>query len=335
MRNNHSHRRLAAVTLACGFSLAAGQVVAQDSAPAGRGDREAKLLWAPPPLSHPVTIELRDGPTYNKLNDNQDYIIKLPRTKKVGSTILEGGRNIVIIGGYITLPVTEDKSNAAMSRGFYIKNNVGIVHIEGVLIDASGGGMSDGVDVDAPLSTVQIENVRVDGVYGFYDQFHADVVQPFGGVKDLRIDKLTGYTAYQGLTISIDLGPIGSAEISRTNLVGIGDQIWGRHNNGGYLVWLTHDAGCKATYPIQFRQVYVQPRRGTALANAVWPPPGGRTACPSAASDDDAETRFPSLPVQGRIRKGMPPQGDFVPPGVAGLHYVSPGYRQDAPDWKD
>ena len=325
----------AAIALTCGLSATAHAAPADQIQVQGWQPTDARLRWAPPVLVNPVVIELGDGPTYTQLKTDQDYVIKLPKTKKVGSTVIDGGRNVVIIGGYITLPMAADGADGAVSRAISIRNNVGVVHIEGVLIDASGRGMSDGIDIESPRSTVQIENVGVDGVYGFYNQFHAHVIKPFGGVAGLRIDKLTGYTAYQGLTISIDLGPIGSAEISRTNLVGIGDQIWGRHNNGGYLVWLTHDAGCKATYPIQFRQVYVQPRRGTALANAVWPPPGGRTACPSAASDDDAETRFPSLPVQGRIRKGMPPQGDFVPPGVAGLHYVSPGYRQDAPDWKD
>ncbi len=334
MRNRGHRRPLAAVALAvvAGLGPTTAPARAQD---APLGEREARLLWAPPPLDHPITLQLRDGPTYNKLSDDQDYIVKLPRTKKVGSTILVGGRNIVIIGGYITLPVTADKSNGAMSRGIYIKNNTGVVHIEGVLIDGSGGGMSDGVDIDAPLSTVQIENVRVEGIYGYFDQFHADVVQPFGGVKDLRIDKLTGYTAYQGLTLDVDLGPIGSAEISRVNLVALGDQIWGRHNNSGYLLWLNRAPDCKVAYPIQLHQVYVQPRRGTALASAVWPPMTSQTACPAAVSDDDAEARFPGLPVKGRVHKGLPPQGDFVPPGVAGLNYVSPGYRREAPDWND
>lgn len=301
-----------------------GALALAGSASAAESD---KLRWAPPPLSHPVTLQLRDGITYNKLDDSKDYIVKLPRNKKVGSTVLEGGRNIVIIGGWITLPVLPDKSNAAMSRGIYIKNSVGVVHIEGVLIDGSGGGMSDGIDIDAPKATVQIENVRVEGIYGYFDQFHADVVQPFGGVKDLRIDKLTGYTGYQGLTIGRDLGDMGSAEISRVNLVATGDQIWGRHNNSGYLVWLTHASDCRFDFPIKLREVWVQPRPTRSLADSVWPPIGGKTACPSEARDDDSEARFPRLSILGRVRKGLPPGGDFVPAGVAGVNYVSPGYR--------
>jgi hypothetical protein len=321
-----------------GFIVGAGTALALCAATAYAAPFDSasdKLRWAPPPLDHPITIKLGDGQTYNKLQDDRDYIVKLPPTKKVGSTILEGGHNIVIIGGHITLPVTDDKSNGAMSRGIYIKNNLGTVHIEGVLIDGSGGGMSDGIDIAAPQSTVQVENVRVEGIYGYLDQFHADVIQPFGGVKDLRVDKLTGYSAYQGLTIDRDLGDIGSAELSRVNLVATGDQIWGSHNNGGYMLWLTRDSGCKVIFPVRLHQVWIQPRKNTPLANAVWPPVGGRTACPVQAKPDDSEARFPSLPVAGRVRKGMPPGGDFVPPGVAGLNYVSPGYRSEPGDFED
>lgn len=311
-------------------ALAAGPVLAQ-----GHGDRDARLLWAPPPLDHPITIQLGAGQTYNRLDDAKDYVIKLPKTKKVGTTMLEGGHNIVIIGGHITLPETADKSNAALSRAIYIKNNVGVVHIEGVLIDGSGGGMSDGIDISAPQSIVQIENVRVDGIYGYSDQFHADVVQTFGGFKELRIDKLTGYSAYQGLTIGIDRGPNGAAEINRANLVAIHDQMWGPHNNGGFMIWMTADNACQKIFPIRLRQVYVQPRNGSSLANAVWPPATARTACPAKVAGDDSEARFPAIPVTGRIRKGLPPGGDFVPAGVAGIDYVSPGYREGRGDLDD
>jgi hypothetical protein len=167
----------------------------------------------------------------------------------------------------------------------------------------------------------------VDGVYGFHNQFHAHVIKPFGGVSGLRIDKLTGYTGYQGLTLDTELGPIGSADISRVNLVAIRKQVWGPGNNGGQMIWLTHDAACRQTYPIRFGQVYVQPRAGTDLARAVWPMATGGVACPAQAARNDAEVSFPSLPVEGIIQRGAPPHGDFVPEGVAGIGYVSPGYQ--------
>jgi hypothetical protein len=296
-----------------------------DDAPVGRDS--LKLRWAPPVLSNPKVIELGTGTTYTKLADDQDCVIKLPKTKKTGSTIIEGGRNITIVGGYITLPETPDRSNKAISRAIYIKNNHGTVHIEGLLIDVSGGGMSDGIAISSPDSIVQIENVRVDGVFGFYHEFHADVVQAFGGVKELRIDKLTGYSAYQGLMIAIDLGPIGRADISRVNLVCIGEQIWGPKNNGGYLIWLTPGAErCTPNYPVIFTEVYALPRSGRTLGDSVWPPTGGKTPCPASVAGDDSVVTFPGLPVTGCVKKGLPPTGDFVLAKDVGLEYAPPGY---------
>ena len=320
---------LSLLCLALGQALAAPSVSGQGPA----GGESDKLRYPPPLLEHPLTLKLGPGATYNKLADGQDYLVKLPAVKKVGSTTLEGGRNIVIIGGYVTLPVLmkasgqPDLSNGAISRGIYIKNNHGVVHIEGVLVDATGGGMSDGIVTASPDSIVQIENVRIDGVFGFNHQFHADVVQPYGGVKDLRIDKLTGYSAYQGLTIGRDQGPIGSVEISRANLVCIHPQVNGPENNGGYMLWFTsHGGGADTTYPLSFDEVYIQPRAGRSLGNSVWPP-AGFAACPAVIAGDDSVATWPSLSkVKGCVKKGPPPQGDFVPVGVAGLQYVSPGY---------
>ena len=283
-----------------------------------------KLRWAPPVLKNPITITVGDGNTSNNLDPTKDYIIKLPAKKKVGYTNLIGGHNVVVIGGYITLPVTSDLSNNAPSRAIYIKNATGTVHVEGILVDASGGGMSDAIDISAPAATVQIENVRVDGIYGYNDEFHADVVQPFGGVKDLRIDKLTGYTGYQGLSIGKDLAPIGSAEIYRANLVSTGAAIWGAHNDGGFLLWLTAGSSCSGVYPVTLSDVYLKPRSN--LSNAVWPPVGTVTKCAAQTTTNDVEASFPKLAVSGYVLKGLPPQGDFVPAGVAGLNYHSPGY---------
>ena len=317
------------------MGIESGHVLA--AAPvAGEGSSSCesdKLRYPPPPLEHPTTINLGTGITYNRLADGQDYIVKMPAAKKVGSTTLDGGRNIVIIGGYVTLPVLmkapgqPDVSNGAISRGIYIKNNHGVVHIEGVLVDASGGGMADGIVIASTNSIVQIENVRVDGVFGFNNQFHADVVQPYGGVKDLRIDKLTGYSAYQGLTIGQDRGPIGSVEISRANLVCIHPQINGSGNNGGYMLWFTsHEGGADTTYPLILDEIYIQPRAGRMLGNSVWPP-AGFASCPAVIAADGSAATWPAIPkVKGCVKKGMPPHGDFVPAGIAGLQYVSPGY---------
>ena len=78
--------------------------------------------------------------------------------------------------------------------------------------------MFDGIDINAPAAIVQIENVRIENLYGSYATMHADAVQTWGGVQDLRIDHLSVDGDYQGLTIDPDLGPVGSAEIQNVDL---------------------------------------------------------------------------------------------------------------------
>lgn len=284
-----------------------------------------KLRYAPPALVNPQTIVLGTGPTTTSMDPARDYIIQLPKEKKTGFTYLIGGRNIVLIGGHITIPTTADLSNKAPSRAIYVKDSTGTVHIEGVLIDASGGAQSDAVDITAPQAIVQVQNVRVENIFGFYNQFHADVIQTFGGVKELRVDRLTGYSGYQGLQIDVESGQTGSAKLSNINLVSIGKQTWGLHNNGGFLMWLVKDGACNTAYPITLENVYLQPRTERDLGTIVWPTSTDK-GCASVVSADGAKLSFPQLPVSGYVTKGTPPNGDFVPVGVAGVHYVSPGY---------
>jgi hypothetical protein len=52
-----------------------------------------------------------------------------------------------------------------------------------------------------------------------------------------------------------------------------------------------------------------------------------RAHCPAVIAADDSVATWTSHPkVKGCVKKGIPPQGDFVPAGLAGLNYVSPGY---------
>jgi len=279
----------------------------------------APLRWSPSPLTDPKTINLGTGPTTNSLKNDQDYIIKLPAEKKIGGIVLRGGRNIVIQGGHITVP--PGATSDAGRRAIYIKDVVGTVHIEGVLIANEAGSDFDGIAIAAPQATVQIQNVRIVGLTGSYAGFHADILQPWGGVKELRIDRLTGTSNYQGFQIPQDLGPIGSATIQNVNL-GYVPRTDGKI---GYLLWLTPGLTRCDTYPITLSNVYVEARPGQKVGNSVWPPVGKPMEC--AAVQDDDEVSWPKLPkVTGVVKQGPPPDGDFVPEGAAGLRYVSPGY---------
>ena len=72
------------------------------------------------------------------------------------------------------------------------------MHIEGILIHGETDVMFDGIDINAPEATVQIENVRMTGVWGSDGTEHADAIQTWGGVKDLRVDHLLADGDYQG-----------------------------------------------------------------------------------------------------------------------------------------
>lgn len=286
------------------------------TAPAGT------LRWAPPPLVEPKTITLGTGYTHTALATNRDYIIKLPTTKKVGGTWIDGGRNVVIVGGYITVPKTNFSAATNEATALSIKGVTGTVHVEGVLIDGSGGGEFDAVTINAPEATIQLENLRIVGVHGCNEKIHADVVQPWGGVKDLRIDRLTGRSKCQGLTIKPDLGTIGSAELDEVDLTGVKEENVTR---GGHLFWLTRGLTTCETYPMALTNVYVTPQPGKTLGAAVWPQANSSWGCP--ASGTKSFLGWPTLPLTGGVQLGPPSTGSYVPAGVAGLSYRSPGYQ--------
>lgn len=278
-----------------------------------------RLMWAPPPLQNPVTLRLGTGYTSNTLDDSKDYIIRLPDSVKTGATILTGGRNIVMIGGHIRIP--SYAGNHARARAIYIKNNKGTVHIEGIFVDAVADGQGDAVAIDAPESIVQVQNSRFENIIGAYDEFHGDLIQPWGGVEALRVDKLTGSSNYQGLFIPTDLRPVGRVTLRRTNVTALPE--WYPGSKGGYMTWINRG-------PVyDFAEVYVQPRAGRSLGKTVWPDVEHVT---DPVVIENGFAHWPTMPdVTGGVHEGAPPGGDFVPAGVAGLGYVSPGYDSEPP----
>jgi hypothetical protein len=119
------------------------------------------------------------------------------------------------------------------------------------------------------------------------------------------------------------LGRIGRAEISRVNLRGLDRDV----DEGGHLIWLTSGASTCGSYPVQIRGVYVLPRADLRFGHSVWPQVGRPRGC--AARVVRGAAVWPALgDVRGRVRSGNPPNGYFVPRGVADLDYVSPGYRR-------
>ena len=164
------------------------------------------------------------------LDNNTDYRIHLPTNGPlVGGIQITGSRRVLIIGGQIdlTYPCSNDGSDC---MGIYIaKKSPGAVFVEGVWIHnparigrtCPGGASStsqtcssgDGIDVNTTnngainVNTITLENIRVDGISGCsgYSD-HSDVFQPYQAADDtIRIDRMTGVTNCQGLTLDPDL----------------------------------------------------------------------------------------------------------------------------------
>jgi hypothetical protein len=273
----------------------------------------AKLRWAPPTLTAPTTVAVAQGDQTLTLDTTKDYILSLGATAHQGNVTIKGGRNVVIKGGTIAIPASSAKRSA-----LNITNSVGTVHVEGVLFDGTQHEM-DAVQVVAPSATVQLENVRAAGIAGTFATNHSDVVQPWGGVKALRIDRLTADSNYQGIYSRPDQGAIGSVDLQNVDLT---FNNAAATTSGGFLLWMTGDACAMA--PTALSNVYIAPRLGASVAAAVWPTTTDAT-CPSKLSGNTVT--FPKLPVTGGVIGGAPPAGAFVPSGKAGTAYVSPGYQ--------
>ena len=257
------------------------------------------LTWAPPTLSSPTTVAVSASNRNLSLDVARDYIIDMPSGALTGAggLSIQGGRNVVLIGGEINIPTGTPVGHAA--RGIYLKGQTGTVHVEGLLI--SGGGLTEGFNLDQRLgAVVQIQNVRVETVNGSYSGDHADVIQTWAGPRKLLIDGLSGSSTYQGMfLLPQQFGTQAQPEVfdfRRVNLRG--------SSTSGYMFWRDSNA-----WPLRVSDVWVAPKTPTVRDSFLWPK---GTGAGTAA--------WPSVKV------GTPPAGDFVAAGAAGLAYATPGY---------
>ncbi len=270
------------------------------------------LRWPAPPLVKPRVVRVRDGAATIRLAGRHDYRIVLPeRLAEVGGLRIIGGHNVVLVGGHITIPPAGPRATPADRRGLLIAGQTGTVHIEGLLINDAGGDLSEGINIAAPRAVVQIQNTRVAGIHardekGFTDN-HPDVIQTYGGVRELRVHRLTGTTTYQGLFLRGDSGPVGRIKLSKVNIVGF--------STAHYLLWKRcrdpYPAPCGGPdFPMSVTDVWVRPAPGRSLRMSLKPePPGGPW--------DD-------------VHEGVPPGGDFVTEADLRERYPSTGQRAGA-----
>ena len=182
-----------------------------------------KLTWGRPKLRQATVVHASNGenPAILSLDPRRDYVVKLPRQGLDGTLEINGGHNVVLIGGEVEVPSSANQTDNGADgtdTAIYVRASTGTVHIEGVLIKADEDTLYDGIDVNAPEATVQVENVRVEDVYGSLRTEHADVIQTWGGVKELDVDRLSANGDYQGLTVAPDLGRVGSVHLKHVDL---------------------------------------------------------------------------------------------------------------------
>ncbi len=125
---------------------------------------------------------------------------------------------------------------------------------------------------------------------GFSDN-HPDLVQSWAGPAELRVDRFSGTTDYQGIFLAPEA--FGSSPSRRFDLrrVNITTTATAR-----YLLWQEGNA------PLRLDDVWIQPSPGRY--ELVWP----------------SDRRWDP------VSQGSPPAGDFARADGVGLGYRSPGY---------
>jgi len=286
--------------------------------------------WQPPALQSPRTIDIGSDPTQSfiDLDSSTDYLIRIgPNSdgKVVRHALrLRGGRNIVLIGGYVRRSddTPTNSSDGARTRFpgelLTVGGHSGTAYVEGLLLDTAGNYGVDGLHVgSASGGTYVFRNIHIRGISGTTRGNHADGVQIVGSVDALLIDGMTVYSSYQGINIQPEF-PIGLAWLRNCNSR-YPDPDYRHGSANGYSFWLG-DSGSnpKLKQPAHYRfeNVFVEER--THFWDESWengsvgPPAKAPGGCRLLAGRSD-QVGFPQLQVEGYLSRGIPPGGDFCP----------------------
>ncbi len=347
-----------------------------------------RLSWRPPTNTNAQRLVITKPGVYD-LDSGRDVVIEAPR-RIDGPVHLRGGRHVTWIGGHIRIPRPSRPSYATARRGLVVSDHNGtrgnprkygqsrpgrIIHLEGLLID--GPGLSEGINTNAPSADVQIENTRIvgvafensddrDGVRGWPGKNHPDIIQTWGSQRSLRIDGLTGTSAYQGIFLKEDAGDsvkgpiwlrrIDVRAIEKTGSDGVryaGHRMFSRYSRKSGRVHV--DAG---TVRVKSHQRsgwnHLRPKSGSSgfWRGRYWDSSRWRHVLetpPSSAQFTDAlgderPTRVGSDRLgqfaewggsgivdwsgrrPGRLYEATSRTREYVPVGKVGIAYVSPGY---------
>lgn len=260
-----------------------------------------RLTWAPPRLTNPSLITVTAATPKIELSPERDYIVRLPSSPLTlkGGLRIEGGRNVVLLGGEIAVPSKSDAPESRDRTGLLLKNQTGTIHVEGLRI--TGEDLAEGINLDqSEGATVVLQNIYIDTVRGSRDGHHADVLQTWAGPAALRVDGLVGSTEYQGMFLLpqqfVDTPPE-SFDLRRIVITGEPD---GANDGAAYLLWTDDTAPW-----LQTRDILLVDER-TDLEGMLRPPSvweSGVTLATTAA-------------------------GAVLPAGTPGTSYSSPGYQE-------
>jgi hypothetical protein len=289
--------------------------------------------WPRPAVPNAIRIGLHVGTDTLHLKDSRNYILRMPKVKKTGPLYIRGGGNVRLIGGLMSTKIKGPNIVIMDDSG---TRNGRIVHIEGLLINGSSRVPSDGIKIKAPHTIVQLEHDRIVGLHGSLRGYHADVVQPGGGVKELLIDDFTGSSHYNNFYFRRETNPLMPA-IENTNMFGyqnpgtiprrtlrgisIGTQPDPPSNDSSAL-------NCKVTNALWMKNFWVRPPRGTRPAQFVYPHDrmeGLAARCDSAYKSSTHSVDWPHLrasnggEVHGVVHVGT--HRAFVRARTVGLNY--------------
>lgn len=334
-----------------------GGRVAFATPPGPPPDPSEVLTWAPPDTTGYTTIQIPTSGYTSTLDHNTDYVLEMPDQPVTDAVFIKGGRNVVMIGGEIEINTINYDGNGGANESdqhaIYIIRHPSagihgtprIVHIEGVHMH--GYGLSDGIRTalndGGPMDVdLRVQNCRIELGMWYRDSSldgtgtpHPDILQPFGGLDSLRVDKLTGLVTGQGLMLKSDgTSNPGFMQLKRVNL---------KENTDPDIEY--NDAG--ATYPNPGRDPryfwwtdgseggvrldegtvwFNHPTRTFAGGNIFWPDTGTSGSDGTGTYEEPTNSLGWDGTGVGKVYEGDPPDGDYCPAGTPGTAYASPGY---------
>lgn len=287
------------------------------------------LRWAPPQLSNATIVAIDGSTDWYPLTNGKDYILvcspnAVRPSGSSGIAQVIGGRNILMIGGELDISGGSTAKNESAGRVLYFQGQTGVIHLEGLYIH--GTNLTEGIVFYSPQAVARIQNVRIDGLGPDNGSIHPDLISYGSGVRELQVDRFTGSTAYQGITLLNTGGTVqGPATIRRTNLKALTGSA-----QTAQLLWVG-----RQDIPLTLDDFYIEPRSDQILANSVHPSNSDADTALRPISDTDGGVHWgPKAGIAGRVGLGPPPTGDFVAAStgaggfdVPGYNYVSPGYQ--------